>query len=116
MADLYSKIIFEDLILPSFLHPEAADLLQKLLTRTASERPSVEEVLEHPWLAIRKVFSKDFDELEWDVEYHLAKSEALGSIVTTVLGSAEAQAMFCVQDEDEIREQLVTDPDSKLKP
>jgi hypothetical protein len=33
-----------------------------------------------------------------------------------VLGSAEAQAIFCVEDEDEIREQLVTDPDSKLKP
>ena len=85
VADLYSKIIFEDLALPSFLHGEAADLLRRLLSRSPADRPSVEAALEHPWLHVRKVFSKDFDELEWEVEYNLAKSEALGSIIATVL-------------------------------
>lgn len=121
-ADLYSKIIFEDLVMPTHLHPEAVDLLRKLLDRNPSSRPSLNDVLDHPWFSVRKVFSKDFDDLEWEVENNLARSEALGSIISTVLvdfnkqASQEAQDLFGVSNEDDIREQLATNPDSKLKP
>lgn len=122
MADLYSKIIFEDLTLPTHLHADAADLLRQLLNRTAGDRPSLDSILEHPWLAVRKVFSKDFDELEWEVEYNLARSEALGSIITSVLVGRSQQAsdaamqLFDVRTEDHIREQIELNQLSKLKP
>ena len=85
LADLYSKIIFEDLEIPSHINKEAANLLRKILERTPKDRISLEEILDHPWMVLRKLFAQDLDELDWDVEYNLARSEAIGSILATIL-------------------------------
>ena len=104
------------------MNAESAELLRKILNRTPSQRPSVEEILDDQWLNVRKIFSKDFDELEWEVEYNLARSEALGSIISTVLvcdfkkGNDDAEILFEVKSEDDILEQISSNPDSKLKP
>jgi serine/threonine protein kinase len=85
LADLYTKIIFEDLVIPSHVNKDAADLIKGILERSPKDRLSLEQVLNHPWMVVRKLYAQDLDELDWEVEYNLARSEALGSVFDRIL-------------------------------
>lgn len=45
IGDLYSKIIFGELEIPSSLNSEAVDLVKKVLNTNSNERISIEEIL-----------------------------------------------------------------------
>lgn len=47
---LYDKILACKFSLPKSLSPEAADLLKKMLVRDPDRRPSLEEILDHPFM------------------------------------------------------------------
>jgi hypothetical protein len=34
---------------------------------------------------VRKLFSKDLHDIDWEVEYNLGRSEAMGTIVSSVM-------------------------------
>lgn len=45
ISNLYSKIIFGELVIPQNLNKQAADLLQKVLQTSPRDRPSLDEIL-----------------------------------------------------------------------
>lgn len=45
LSNLYSKIIFEELVMPTFMNSEAADLIRKLLNTSPERRPSFEDIM-----------------------------------------------------------------------
>ena len=47
---LYDKILACKFSLPKALSQEAADLLKKLLVRDPDRRPSLDEILDHPFM------------------------------------------------------------------
>jgi protein kinase X len=62
--EIFEKILSRKFDMPNFLHPEARDLIDKLLVvditkRLGSARGGVEEVMRHPW----------FSGLDWDALY-----------------------------------------------
>ena len=36
--------------IPAFVDPGASDLISKILVLTAKNRPSLQEILDHPWV------------------------------------------------------------------
>ena len=36
--------------IPAFVDPDASDLISKILVLTAKKRPSLQEILDHPWV------------------------------------------------------------------
>lgn len=50
MNDTYSRISRVDLHFPSYVSPDARDVITKLLKRNPSERLSLDGVLQHPWI------------------------------------------------------------------
>jgi calcium-dependent protein kinase len=50
--DLANEIVSGEISDWGNMHPDAIDLVQKLLTRDPEKRPSASEVLRHPWLAV----------------------------------------------------------------
>jgi serine/threonine protein kinase len=116
LADLYSKIIFEDIEIPSHVNRDAASLLKGILERSPNDRLTIDEILSHPWMIVRKLYAQDLDDLDWDVEYNLARSEALGSILDRVLVDEDACTLFGVKTEDEVREQLAMNETTELTP
>lgn len=50
MPQLFQKISRAQYHIPSYVGPEASDLIQRLLCRDARERITAEECLVHPWL------------------------------------------------------------------
>lgn len=116
LADLYSKIIFEDIEIPSHVNRDAANLLKGILERSPKDRLTMDEILSHPWMIVRKLYAQDLDDLDWDVEYNLARSEALGSILDRVLVDEAACKLFAVKTEDDVREQLAINETTELTP
>lgn len=85
IQNLFTKILFEGLQIPTTLNQEAADLLGKILTTDAKKRPSLEDIIAHPWMTVRKLFARDVHEVDWEVEYNLARSEAMGIVASSIL-------------------------------
>lgn len=82
LSDLYSKIIFGELQVPSHINSEASSLLFSILNTSPQKRPSLEAILHHPWLNMRKLYStKDLYEIDWDTETNLSRSEAMGALL-----------------------------------
>jgi serine/threonine protein kinase len=50
---LFDQIKKGQYALPDYLSEDAQDLVRRMLTRDAFLRPTVEQVLDHPWLAKR---------------------------------------------------------------
>lgn len=49
--DLYRRVLRGEYKPPSFISPEARDLLRRMLTVEPTRRATVEDVLAHPWTA-----------------------------------------------------------------
>ena len=45
MSNLYSKIIFGELIIPQSVNKQAADMIEKVLKTSPDERLTLEEIL-----------------------------------------------------------------------
>lgn len=46
---IYEKIRKNDYVIPDYVHPEAADLIKSILTPDPSRRPSLVQIMNHPW-------------------------------------------------------------------
>ncbi|CAI2176132.1 1196_t:CDS:2, partial [Funneliformis geosporum] len=49
-----NRIIFDEVMIPDYLSREASDLITRLLQKNPENRPSMEQVLNHPWIRIYK--------------------------------------------------------------
>jgi len=50
LSELLKKIVYSDIIFPSFLTSQVTDLIRKMLNKSPSERITIEMVQKHPWL------------------------------------------------------------------
>lgn len=71
---------------------------------------------------VRKLFSKDLHDIDWEVEYNLGRSEAMGTIVSSVMvmailmqSSPSKQALLRVSTEEDIRNSIFTDKKSMIQ-
>ena len=85
LTNLYSLIIFGELELPQCLNKDAVDLVKSLLNTSAKQRPTFEEILNHPWMAIRKLYSKDVDNFNWNEEYAKAGETIAERLVLQIM-------------------------------
>jgi len=46
----YEKIRNLNVQYPSYMSPEARNFISEILKPSSSERPSIEQILKHPWL------------------------------------------------------------------
>lgn len=46
---IYEKIRKNEYTIPDYVHPEAADLIKRILTPDPSQRPSLVQIMNHPW-------------------------------------------------------------------
>lgn len=52
---IYEKIRKNDYTIPEYVHPDAADLIRSILTPNPSERPSLVEIMNHPWFTAGRI-------------------------------------------------------------
>lgn len=57
---LYDKILSCKFHLSRSLSPEVTDLIKKILVKDVSKRPSIQEILKHPWM---KMLNHDYTEI-----------------------------------------------------
>jgi 5'-AMP-activated protein kinase, catalytic alpha subunit len=53
-SNLYKKILEADFQVPSFISPEASDLINRILTTDPEKRITISEIKQHPWFNIQK--------------------------------------------------------------
>ena len=53
-SNLYKKILEADFQVPSFISPEASDLINRILTTDPDKRITISEIKQHPWFNIQK--------------------------------------------------------------
>lgn len=56
LTNLYSKILKGEFVIPSHVSKEAADLIRKILKTDPSERTSLKDIIEHPFMKIKLLF------------------------------------------------------------
>ena len=84
---LFQEIKNADYRIPNFVDPKLSDLIQQMMNPKPEERPSMEQLMEHPWVA------EEFDDFVQDLEFaaRQARSQATfnqRSMVMTPGGSA----------------------------
>ena len=53
-SNLYKKILSADFEMPSFLSPEAQDLINRILTTDPEKRITISQIKLHPWFNLQK--------------------------------------------------------------
>lgn len=103
---LSSLVIWGEYKIPSCVNPEAADLIRLILQTSAEERPDFETILSHPWMKVRKLFSKKSIILDWNKEYLKIEEDTLKELAQTVLGYDNKQLIFDIEDEQQLLEKI----------
>ncbi len=55
---------------------------------------------------MRKLYANLVNELDWDIEYNLARSEAIGQLIAWIMEDKKRQEVLNLNTEDEIHEEL----------
>lgn len=103
MQRLAQKIIYKEVDIPASMGPELTDLVLKMLCKSPEKRPSVAEVLEHPWLmdAVKK--ASDALSIKSDIEQIKASLRTLGLDSSLALPLIDDEAYLNNYPEDNTR-------------
>lgn len=104
--DLSTLIIMGEFKMPSIINQEAQDLIRQILNTSAFERPSFDDILNHPWMDVRKLHGKDIHSIDWSVEYQIIEREAKARVISETLADSAKMDIFGVTDKKEIEAKL----------
>lgn len=57
---------------------------------------------------MRKLYSNQVNDLDWDIEYNLARSEAIGQLISWIMEDEKRKEVLGHKSEDEIHEAIVS--------
>lgn len=57
---------------------------------------------------MRKLYTNMVNELDWDIEYNLARSEAIGQLIYWIMEDKTRQSVLNFKNEDEIHEEIAS--------
>lgn len=57
---------------------------------------------------MRKLYANQINDLDWEIEYNLARSEALGQLISWIMEDEQRMAVLGHTTEDEIHEAIVS--------
>ena len=110
IGNLYSKIIFGDLSIQPNINQQAAALLRKLLRTSPSERPSLEEILSHEWMAVRVLHAKFDCADEQEHRHYPAMAAAKRAVADRLHLDVHWRAVFKLESDASVKAAIDRNP------
>ena len=113
-STLSSLIMMGEYKMPAVINHEAQDLIRQLLSTSAAERPTFDQILMHPWINVRKLHAKHIHSIDWHTEHQHLESQTKSRLYGDILSDDSRMQEYQVNSSDEIDRILSGKSDSRL--
>lgn len=113
-STLSSLIMMGEYKMPAVINHEAQDLIRQLLSTSAAERPTFDQILMHPWINVRKLHAKHIHSIDWHTEHQHLESQTKSHLYGDILSDDSRMQEYQVNSSDDIDRILSGKSDSRL--